>query len=99
MMRWVLLTMLLVLTLGCKGSESVLGVAPSPLPPPAAAPPPASPPTPPVTLDTLPTGCWWRGGFVCGFPDAPACRFAPGYQWDTIEAYCADHPTEANCES
>jgi len=91
--------------IGCKGSEQVLGVGPSPLPPQAAPQPPYEPPyelfplpdpSPHSKLFPVPHNCWFRGGFVC-FPDG--CVFAPGYQWDTAAAYCADHLEEPACQN
>jgi len=76
----------------------------SPLAPDSPAPPPertpvARFPVRPAPLGPLtpPPNGWWRGGFLCGFPEAPACRFSPGYQWETAEAYCADHPEAQEC--
>jgi len=44
-----------------------------------------------------PSNSWFAGGFVCGFPQEPVCRFFPGYRWETREAYCADHQDSKNC--
>jgi len=67
---------------------------------PTAPTPASSPPEPPTASAPSPTGAaptpMLPGGFVCG-PER--CVFAPGYRWETQEAYCLDHPKETLCDS